>query len=243
MKVLNSSVWLVLASIATLSLAAAQADSNAVQAGYHVIWSWPGTSIPQELIDATTAGKVGGVIFFGENINDQLPAQLESLQDAYKKSKSYPGFPLLVVTDQEGGKVNRLPGGPVMSAKAIGASNDPAGEAASAGSTVADVFSNYNTNGDLAPVVDVFREQGDFTDSVGRSFSMDTAIVGKRAASWVTSLQSRGYVATAKHFPGLGAAGKTANTDLKPVTLNVSLADLRSSMKLHIRMPSRQELR
>lgn len=227
MKWLSSLTLLTLASLPTLSSTTIQAGDVTVQAGHHVIWSWPGTTLPQELIDATTSGRVGGVIFYAENVNDQLPAQIQSLQDAYKKSNSYPGYPLLVVTDQEGGKVNRLPGGPAQSAKQIGASNDPVGAAALAAADVADVFSKYHTNGDLAPVVDVFREPGDFTDSSERSFSMDPATVGNCAASWVTELQSRGYIATAKHFPGLGAAGKDANTDLKPVTLDVSLADLR----------------
>ena len=34
--------------------------------------------------------------------------------------------------------------------------------------------------------------------------------------------------ATAKHFPGLGSATKSQNTDTGPVTLNVSLSGLRS---------------
>lgn len=34
--------------------------------------------------------------------------------------------------------------------------------------------------------------------------------------------------ATAKHFPGLGSAGASQNTDLKPVTLNVSKSNLRA---------------
>ena len=34
--------------------------------------------------------------------------------------------------------------------------------------------------------------------------------------------------ATAKHFPGLGSATTSQNTDIRPVTLNVSLSGLRS---------------
>ncbi|KAI1746843.1 hypothetical protein F4782DRAFT_523137 [Xylaria castorea] len=36
-------------------------------------------------------------------------------------------------------------------------------------------------------------------------------------------------VATAKHFPGLGAASVTENRDVSSVTINRSLADLRSN--------------
>ena len=35
-----------------------------------------------------------------------------------------------------------------------------------------------------------------------------------------------GVAATAKHFPGLGSAAKTQNTDADPVTLTVSLTKL-----------------
>ena len=35
--------------------------------------------------------------------------------------------------------------------------------------------------------------------------------------------------ATAKHFPGLGSATKNQNTDLGPVTLNVTLTKLRNT--------------
>ena len=34
--------------------------------------------------------------------------------------------------------------------------------------------------------------------------------------------------ATAKHFPGLGSATTSQNTDIRPVTLHVSLSGLRS---------------
>ena len=43
----------------------------------------------------------------------------------------------------------------------------------------------------------------------------------------ITAQQATGVAATAKHFPGLGAATKNQNTDLGPVTLNVSLSGLR----------------
>lgn len=93
------------------AIALARAQSTTVQAGYHVIWSYSGSSIPQSIFTAAKAGQVGGLILFGENVNDNLPSQLNSLQAAYKNSSNYAGYPLLIVTDQEGGEVDRLPGG------------------------------------------------------------------------------------------------------------------------------------
>ncbi|KAF2160380.1 glycoside hydrolase family 3 protein [Zasmidium cellare ATCC 36951] len=202
--------------------------SDGVQAGYHVIWSYPGPTIPQDIYSAAIAGRLGGIILFGENVNDNLPTQINALQQTYKKSKNYPGFPLLILTDQEGGEVNRLPGGPTQSAKEVGQASDPAAAAASAGSTVATVFSEYNVNGDLAPVLGVFRESGDFLDRYERSYGNTCQLVSTCVGPFISAMQSKGVLATAKHFPGLGAAARDANTDVEPVTLNLTLNEIRS---------------
>lgn len=205
------------------------AQSLAVQAGYHVIYSYSGTTIPQSIFTAATNGHLGGLILFGANINDTLPAQLEKLQTAYKNSAAYAGAPLLIVTDQEGGEVNRLPGGPTLSAKKVGQSANPGSTATSSGQTVGSVFGKYHVNGNLAPVLGVYRSAGDFLDEYQRSYGQTAALVSKCVGPYITALQAAGgYAATAKHFPGLGAATASQNTDEEPVTLNVSLADLRS---------------
>ncbi|KAI5359700.1 Putative glycoside hydrolase, family 3, glycoside hydrolase superfamily [Septoria linicola] len=210
-------------------IAQATADLDDIAVGHHIIWSYPGPSIPQALFDATKAGKVGGVIFYSENIDkaEDLPGQISSLQDAYRESAGYDGYPLLLVTDQEGGQVNRLPGGPAQSAKAIGASRDVVGAAREAGANVADVFAQYGINADLAPVLDVHRQEGDFTDREQRSFSSDPSKVAEASGQWIEALQQRGFPATAKHFPGLGAAAAEENTDVRHVTINVSADELR----------------
>lgn len=203
-------------------------SSNTFQAGYHVIWSYPGPTIPQDIYDAATAGRLGGIIFFGENVNANLSTQIDALQATYKKSKNYAGFPLLILTDQEGGIVNRLPGGPTQSAKEVGQASDPAAAAASAGATVAEVFSEYHTNGDLAPVLGVYREAGDFLDEFERSYGNTSQLVSACVGPFISAMQSQGILASAKHFPGLGAAARGANTDVEPVTLNLTLSEIRS---------------
>ncbi|WPB01811.1 uncharacterized protein RHO25_006443 [Cercospora beticola] len=208
-----------------------QADADDIAVGHHIIWSYPAPNIPDELLTATRDGKVSGVIFYSENIDkaNDLPGQIRNLQNAYRQSPSYPGYPLLLVTDQEGGIVNRLPGGPSTSAKSIGSSSDPLTSATQAGQTVAQIFSQFGINGDLAPVLDVHRNENDFTDREQRSFSSDPNIVSSSAAAWISALQSQNYPATAKHFPGLGAAAADENTDLKPVTINLSADELRGT--------------
>ncbi|KAF7193783.1 putative secreted glycosyl hydrolase [Pseudocercospora fuligena] len=221
------SISFLLVALAAISAAKPQA-SDPIDVGLHVIWSYPGPKIPQELTDAVKAGKVGGVIFYDENIKNaqDFPGQVKALQQAYQQSSGYQGFPLLMVTDQEGGIVNRFPGGP-DSAKVVGQAGDPAAAGTKAGATIAKIFAANNINADLAPVLDVTRKAGDFTDREQRSFGSNPGLVAKAAGPWITALQSAGYPATAKHFPGLGTAAADANTDLKPVTLTVSADELR----------------
>jgi beta-N-acetylhexosaminidase len=205
--------------------------SAAQQAGQRVIWSYPGLTPPQALFDAIRAGLVGGVIFFGENISrPSYPSQIQAVtaQLAQAQADSGIGYPLLLMTDQEGGVVQRLPGAPGISEKQIGASADPVGTARTAGTGAAQNLLTAKMNCNLAPVLDVFRQAGNFDDQFGRSYSMDSVVCGECGAASITAQQTLGVVTTAKHYPGLGVATRAQNTDLGPVTLDVSLSDLRS---------------
>jgi len=210
---------------------AGQADlSPAQQVGQRVIWSYPGMTPPQSIFDAIRAGLVGGVIFFGENINrhDRSQIQAVTAELAQAQVDSGVGFPLLLMTDQEGGIVQRLPGAPGISEKEIGESADPVATARSAGTGAAENLLDAGMNCNLAPVLDVYREEGNFDDEFGRSYSMDPVVCGECGAASITAQQDLGVVTTAKHFPGLGAATRAENTDLGPVTLDVPLSQLRS---------------
>jgi beta-N-acetylhexosaminidase len=116
----------------------------------------------------------------------------------------------------------------VLSEKQVGASADPAAAATAAGTGAGQNLAGVGMNLNLAPVLDVYRQAGNFDDEFGRSYSMDPAVCAECGAAFVTAQQALGIAATAKHFPGLGAATVDQNTDLGPVTLDVPLADLRS---------------
>ena len=200
----------------------------AQRAGQRVIFSYPGSTPPASLLDQISAGEAGGVIFFGENIISlsQIAAVVQQLKAAHDESPV--SSPLLLMTDQEGGIVRRLPGQPVLSEKQIGSSSDPGAEAADAGTGAGENLAGVGMNVNLAPVLDVFRQAGNFDDEFGRSYSMDPDVAAECGAAFITAQQPLGVAATAKHFPGLGAATVDQNTDLGPVTLDVPLADLRS---------------
>jgi beta-N-acetylhexosaminidase len=200
----------------------------AQRAGQRVIFSYPGLTPPASLLDQISAGEAGGVIFFGENITSlaQIAAVVAQLKEAHDASPVR--SPLLLMTDQEGGIVRRLPGEPVLSEKQIGESADPAEEAAQAGNGAGENLAGVGMNLNLAPVLDVYRQAGNFDDEFGRSYSMDPDVCAECGAAFVTAQQPLRIAATAKHFPGLGAATVDQNTDLGPVTLDVPLSDLRS---------------
>ncbi|CRG89994.1 hypothetical protein PISL3812_07035 [Talaromyces islandicus] len=211
----------------SLSLTAHATDLS-VQAGYHVIYSYPGTTPPTELTTLIKQGLVGGVLLFGDNVDDNLASTIADWQSTYKASAAYAGSPLLIMTDQEGGQVRRIPGGPTSSEKEIGESKNPEEAASTAGSQAAKALGAYNMNANLAPVLDVFRTPGDFDDQYERSYSDNATLAGICGAAYITAQQSAGYIATAKHFPGLGSASSSENTDEVPVTLNATIDEIRA---------------
>jgi beta-N-acetylhexosaminidase len=197
-------------------------------AGARVIYSYAGLEPPAALLAQIRAGEVGGVIFFGSNISSlsQIGGVIKQLQAAAKASPAH--LPLLLMTDQEGGQVRRLPGAPTKSEKEIGEQRNPLKAASVAGSGAGHLLSSVGMNVNLAPVLDVYRSPGDFDDQFQRSYSSDPAKVAALGSAFVTAQQQTGVAATVKHFPGLGAATADQNTDERPVTLNVPLSQLRS---------------
>jgi beta-N-acetylhexosaminidase len=206
--------------------------SAAQLAGQRVIYSYTGLTPPADLLRWIRAGKVAGVIFFGSNISSQ--AQLAAVAAELNRANASPKnpmrhYPLLLMTDQEGGLVHRLPGAPDESEKQIGEGPHPAAAARAAGRGAGQNLTGAGLNVNLAPVLDVYRTPGDFDDQFGRSYSTSPHEVSHLGADFIKAQQATGVAATAKHFPGLGAAATAQNTDEGPVTLNVPLATLRGT--------------
>jgi beta-N-acetylhexosaminidase len=203
--------------------------SPAQLAGERVIYSYRGLTPPAQLFRWIRAGKVAGVIFFGGNITS--PAQLAGVVAELDRANASPRnplrrYPLLLMTDQEGGLVRRLPGAPELSEKQIGEALHPAAAARDAGRGAGRNLAGAGLNVNLAPVLDVYRTPGDFDDQFGRSYSASAHQVAYLGANFIRAQQATGAAATAKHFPGLGAAGAAQNTDEQPVTLHVPLSVL-----------------
>ena len=208
-------------------------------AGQRVIYSYNGMTPPARLFKLIKYGEVAGVIFFTNNVGKtaadlaNFKSVVRELQsaNASQPNKALSRLPLLLMTDQEGGLVRRLPGRPTRSEKQIGEISPLSAAkaaASSAGSGAASNLRSFGLNVNLSPVLDVYRTPGNFIDEFQRSFSSNPRVVAVLGAAFASAEQSGGIGATVKHFPGLGAAATRQDTDERPVTLNLPLSAIRS---------------
>jgi beta-N-acetylhexosaminidase len=163
---------------------------------------------------------VGGVILFSGNVDGR--AGVRKLTAHLQRIDRPVSEPLLVMVDQEGGLVKRLPGPPDMSAAEMGQGGEET--AASQGKATGRSLESMGVNVDLAPVADVARP-GSNLEGDGRAFGRDPQAVASDATAFLRAIQESGVAATAKHFPGFGAA--SVNTDNAAVTVDLSKHKLR----------------
>jgi beta-N-acetylhexosaminidase len=188
-----------------------------------VIFAFSGTTPPRRLRLRIERGEAAGVILFGDNVRSI--AQVRRMTRSLQSIPRPPGLraPLIVMTDQEGGLVKRLPGAPHRSPPQMAATGSP-DVAYAEGRATAATLRAAGVNVDLAPVLDVARP-GSEIEREGRSFGRSVGSVLRFGGPFVRGLRSRGVAATGKHFPGFGRAG--ANTDARSVVIRASLRTLR----------------
>ena len=211
--------------------------SPAQLAGQRVIYSYRGLNPPPALLALIRQGEVAGVIFFTQNIGSSghLAAVAQELQQANDAPANPVHEPLLLMTDQEGGRVRRLPGAPALSEEQIGQSAAPVRQARLAGAGAAATLNAAGLDVNLAPVLDVYRSPDGFIGTWGRSYSKNASQAARLGAAFIRAQQAAGVLAAGKHFPGLGAATRSQDTDNVPVTLDVPAATLRAKDELPYR--------
>ncbi|HEU4703979.1 MAG TPA: glycoside hydrolase family 3 N-terminal domain-containing protein [Conexibacter sp.] len=195
--------------------------------GQRIVVSLPGTTVPDALARQVRRGEVAGVILFSRNVASraQLRVLTARLQAERRRGPAaLRGLPLLVMIDQEGGLVKRLPGAPSRSAAGMGATGDPAAVRAE-GVATARNLRDAGVNVDLAPVLDLGLP-GSFQRASGRAFGATPAAVSRYAGAFADGLAAGGVLAAAKHFPGLGRA--TTNADLRINRIEVDRDVLRA---------------
>jgi len=186
------------------------------------------------------AHRIGGVVLFDHDVpakndvrNVESPEQVKALiRDLRRVS---PG-PLLVAIDQEGGRVARLKEKfgfpPSVSAKSLGALDDPAATRKAA-LTTAETLAEAGFDLNIAPVVDLdVNPANPVIGDLERSFSADPGVVTRHAAEVVRAHRERGVLTCLKHFPGHGSSRADSHVGFADVTETWSREELEPYARL-----------
>ncbi|MCW2812388.1 MAG: hypothetical protein JWP61_2846 [Friedmanniella sp.] len=161
-------------------------------------------------VQSEVAAGVGGVLLFGSKAPTNLGTQLKALETHVPGRRG-----LLVMTDEEGGGIQRMANlvGSLPWAAWMG-KNWTAAQIRSHVAAVAARMSAAGVTMDLAPVLDVDgrNEAPSRTNPDGwRSFSGRTTTVTRDGLAYLNGLRDGHVIPVVKHFPGIGHS--TYNSD------------------------------
>ncbi|MFJ8063517.1 beta-N-acetylhexosaminidase [Psychrobacillus sp. NPDC096426] len=180
-----------------------------------------GTDISKETKQLVSTEKVGGLIFYKNNLKDVK--ETTALLNAIKKESENEKLPLFLGVDQEGGRISRLPGlSKLPTNQEIGKLNDPS-FSYEIGTHLGEEMNAFGFNLDFAPVLDV--NSNPKNPVIGdRSFSSNVDIVSELGIQTMKGIQSQQVIAVVKHFPGHGDTEVDSHLEL-PI-IQKSLGDL-----------------
>ena len=165
-------------------------------------------------VSAEVAAGAGGVILFGHKAPSHLASKLRTLV-----GQAPHGIAPLVMTDEEGGAVQRMPNlvGSMPSARTMAATMTRS-QIRTLATKVGSRMRKVGVTMNLAPVLDLDNGPGPSrTDPIGtRSFSLSVRTTTGDGLAFARGMRAGGEMPTVKHFPGLGQA--TGNTDLEPAS-------------------------
>ncbi|CAM3918682.1 glycoside hydrolase family 3 N-terminal domain-containing protein [Tsukamurella ocularis] len=150
--------------------------------------------------DARRAVRQGvGGVFIG-SWTDASVFSGGTLQAVAKAGK----VPAMVSVDEEGGRVSRVPGANLASARELARTKTVA-QARAEGARVGKLMKSMGITVDFAPDADVSAQSDDSV--IGdRSYSDDPAVVAKYSQAFAAGLRDGGVYPVYKHFPGHGSS-------------------------------------
>ena len=154
------------------------------------------TVLSEEAKDALREYYIGGVILFAENLDTK-----EQTQQLTYDLQAAAHMPLFIGIDEEGGLVSRLNKSNIEHEVF-----PPAAEMEDvswAGTSIGSSLGELGINVDFAPVADV-NTNPDNPVIGTRAFSSDPQAAASKVVEFISSIQSMGVSACAKHFPGHG---------------------------------------
>jgi beta-N-acetylhexosaminidase len=198
--------------------------------------------------------QIGGVVLFAVNLQERQ--QISDLTGALQQS-AIDDLPLLIATDQEGGRVARLPESVLPAfpgAMALGATYAKHQQyfAGAQGAAQAQTLRQLGININFSPSMDVNSDPANPVIGV-RAFGDDPQQVAALGIALARGLQQGGVAATLKHFPGHGDTATDSHTglpqvdhvravaetiDLEPFRQAVQAGAARLVMTAHIQYPA-----
>ena len=159
--------------------------------------------------------KVGALVLFDIDVTGDATlgsrniTSKERLTRMTAQLQTWADYPLLIATDQEGGKVARLKPQygflPTVTAEYLGTvDNEDTTRCYAA--RLAREMHEAGVNVNLAPVVDVLNHDCAAVGHYLRCFSTDPAAIARHAGWFIDESHRQGVLCTLKHFPGHGNA-------------------------------------
>ena len=171
--------------------------------GQKLIFGFHGKTMPEEFKNLLREYKIGNVILFQRNVESaqQLRRLCEEIQTFIQGET---GYPALIVIDQEGGMVSRLPEDAVNvpGAMAIAATGDPENARKASEITIRQLR-GLGPNANMAPVLDVNNNPANPVIGV-RSFGDTPEQVAAFGVASLKPYEGSGVLCCGKHFPGHG---------------------------------------
>lgn len=190
--------------------------------GQMVIVGLDGTNLQADARKMIETYKVGGFILYKPNITS-AEQTLKFLNQLKKANQPNPAA-LWLSTDQEGGRVSRMPEPylKIPTAKEIGQKNSTA-YATGIGQALGEEIKSVGFNLDFAPVMDINSNPNN--PVIGdRSYGANADTVINNGTAVLKGIQSEGVAAVVKHFPGHGDTSVDSHLELPVV--NKSLKQL-----------------
>lgn len=199
--------------------------NHKIKIGQRLVAGFEGTSLPADFKQKIAKYKIGNVILFANNVQDevQLTALCKEIRDCILAETGYIPF---ITIDQEGGCVSRLNENFAQVPGAMQLAN--AGDKEKvylAGKITAGELRRCGVNFDLAPVADTNSNVQNPVIGL-RSYGDRPEVVADYATQMQKGLADGGVLSCAKHFPGHGDTAVDSHIGLPVV--DKSLAELKA---------------
>ena len=172
---------------------------------------------------------VGNIVLFDIDLTREGPRKIgtrnvttkERLTKLTSQLQSYADEPLIIAADQEGGMVCRLKPEygfkPTVKPLYLG-TVDNRDTTLYYAMRIAKEMRECGVNLNLAPVLDIHREEGPHLGRFKRCFSTDVDVITRNAGWFIDAHYKHGVLCAVKHFPGHGSALGDSHEGLVDVT-------------------------